>query len=836
VSGACTLIFQVVWVRMLVPVFGMSVFAVSTVLTVFMAGLALGSWWFGRAIDRRGQALRVYAWLEVGIGLFALVFPLLLARLDVLYTFFYRQTGGNDYAFALVRFAICFVVLLVPTTLMGGTLPVLSKFVVRRMESAGRRVGALYAVNTFGATVGCALAAYVLLEQVGTRGTTYVAAAGNLLVAAIAFLLSRKASPLPTIRKVDRPAPAAAGTQSAGASPAMARLVVWGFALSGFAALGYEVVWTRLLTIVLNITTIQSVSTILIAFLFGLALGSAAGSWFVDRLKALPALFGGVELALGLFGLVSVAAFAATPSILTGLETIPAWWGHMVRLFAVAFGVMLIPTFLMGLLFPIASRIYIAAMRDLGARVGTIYAANTTGAIFGAFAAGFILIPLLGTQFSVFLLAGLNIAIGAVVLLASPVPGRGVKFAVLGGLVLPALLTAVLLPANHLVEALKASEPGSTLMYYDEDTGGTVTVHGFSDGLRLLKVNGAGEVPTDRASIRTFRLLGNLPMLLHPDPEEVLVIAYGGGITLAAVDLHGPRRLDCVEVVPGVFEASRHYARYNRRIFERLEEPPLEVVVDDGRNHVLRTDRRYDVIISDATHPGTADSWILYTEEFYRLCRDRLGPGGMMAQWLPLHGLTAEDHRIILRTFRQVFPHATLWLTRGYTVLLATPERLSVDYETLRERLGRDDVEKSLFEVDLDDPPSFLSALALDEEAFADYSGSGKINTDDRPHVSFADRSRAGTAAGLPALAALVPHLVEQVDPGWHFDEETDRAAVARRFVSRTHTFRADVALRLGDRQSAMQELQRARALDPEERWAARLLRGLRAASTAPDR
>jgi len=817
---------------MLVPVFGMSVFAVSTVLTVFMAGLALGSWSFGRLIDRGGRAVRIYAWLELGIGLFALAFPLILARLDVLYTFFYRQTGGNDYAFALVRFVICFAVLLVPTTLMGGTLPVLSKFVVRRMDAAGRRIGTLYAINTFGATVGCAAAAYLLLEHFGTRGTTYVAAAGNLLVAAIAFVLGRK-----QVRSVDSPRGGAGQShpvegEGSATSRAMARRVLWAFALSGFAALGYEVVWTRLLTIVLNITTIQSVSAILIAFLFGLAFGSAIGSWFIDRVRALPALFGCIELALGLFGLVSVAAFSAVPAILDSLGWAPAWWGHMLRLFTVAFGVMLIPTFLMGMLFPVATRIYVAGLRNLGAGVGTIYAANTTGAIFGAFATGFVFIPLLGTQASVFLLAGLNLAIGAVILLTSPEPRRAVKFAALGGLLLPALLTVVLLPTHHLVEVFRASEPGSTLIFYDEDAGGTVTVHAFPDGLRLLKVNGAGEVPTDRASIRTFRLLGNLPMLLHADPREVLVIAFGGGITLGAVELHEPDRLDCVEVVPGVFEASRHFARYNRSVFERLGKPPLEVVVDDGRNHVLRTDRRYDVIISDATHPGTADSWILYTEEFYRLCRERLEAGGMMAQWLPLHGLSAEDHRIILRTFRKVFPHATLWLTRGYSVLLATPERLHVDYDQLKRRLGRDDIESSLFEVDLNDPASFLSALALDEEGYAGYSGSGKINTDDRPHVSLADRSRAGTAAGLSALAALVPHLVQRVDPRWRFEDEIDRQEVARRFVSRTHFFRGDVALRMGDRRTAMRELQRARSLDPEERWAARLIQGLRAAAS----
>jgi spermidine synthase len=833
VSGACTLVFQVVWVRMLVPVFGMSVFAVSTVLTVFMAGLALGSWWFGRLIDRGGRAVRVYGWLELGIGLFALAFPLVLARLDVLYTYLYRQTGGNDYVFALVRFAICFVVLLVPTTLMGGTLPVLSKFVVRGIERAGRRIGALYAVNTLGATFGCAAAAYVLLEQFGTRGTTYVAAAGNLLVAAVAFAIGRRESGVsrPASSSPKRWAKETPGEASL-ASPTMARAVVWAFALSGFAALGYEVVWTRLLTIVLNITTIQSVSTILISFLFGIALGSAVGSSFVDRVKALPAVFASLELILGLFGLLSVAAFSVAPAVLDRLGSLPAWTGHMLRLFSVTFVVMLVPTFLMGMLFPVASKIYLAGLQDLGRRVGTVYAANTAGAIFGAFVAGFVFIPLLGTQYTIFLLAGLNVAIGTTILLAGPRPRRAVKFAVLGGLVLPALVIAVVLPANQLVEALRASEPGSSLIFHDENTGGTVTVHGFPDGLRLLKVNGAGEVPTDRASIRTFRLLGNLPMLLHDDPQDVLVIAFGGGITLGAVDLHRPRRLDCVEVVPGVFEAARHLARYNRRIFERLDQPPIEIVVDDGRNHVLRTDRRYDVIISDSTHPGTADSWILYTEEFYRLCSRRLAPGGMMAQWLPLHGLSAEDHRTVLRTFRRVFPHATLWMTRGYTILLATPERLEIDYTRLEERLADEDVRTSLYEVDLDDAASFVSALALDEEACAEYAGSGEVNTDDRPRVSLADRSRAGTATGLSALVELIPHLVMQPDPRWRFDSDLDRQEVARRFAARALYYRADVALKLGDPRTAMRELQRARAIDPQERWAARMMQGIEAAAS----
>jgi spermidine synthase len=829
-SGACTLVYEVVWVRMLMLVFGVSVFAVSTVLTAFMAGLALGSAWFGRLVDRKGNGLRIYAYLEAGIGLFALAFPFILSRLDLLYTFIYRQLEGHDYLFSLIRFLICFLVLLVPTTLMGGTLPVLSKFIVRRRAAVGHGVGVLYAVNTFGAAAGCLAAVYFLMEQMGTLGATYTAAAANLGIAGIAFLLGRSRTdsgrePAKRGRGREEPAP-----DSSTVSPRVARLVFWGFALSGFTALGYEVIWTRLLATVLRITTVQSVSTILIVFLFGLAAGGAFGARFVDRWRGLPSIFGGIELLLGLFALGSIAVFGAVPFLMGALDALPAWWGHMLRLFVVAFGVMLVPTFLMGALFPIAGKIHVLGLGSLGRRIGNVYAVNTTGAIFGAFVTGFVLIPFLGTQNSVHLLAWLNIALGAAIVMLAPAIRIGSRAVVLASLVAPALLIVLFLPANHMEKVLERSQPNSSLLFYDEDAGGTVTVHASPDGKRLLKVNGAGEVPTDRASIRTFRLLGTLPFVVHPAPEEVLVIAFGGGITLAAAELQKPRRIDCVEVVPGVFEAARFFSRYNNRVFERLDADHFDVIVDDGRNHVLRTGRSYDVIISDATHPGTTDSWILYTEEFYRLCQKRLRRDGVLAQWLPLHGLTAQDYGTILRTFRTVFPHATVWWTRGYSVLLATPERLAVDLARVTERLGREAVKRDLFEVDLDDPVSFLSALALDEQAMSAFVASGPINTDNRPYISFTDRSRAGTATGLPAMIAMGPFLVDRFDAESIQAGKDDLARLDRRLRARRHTFVADVALKLGDRQRALAELRQARTVDPGERAAARMLRGLESA------
>jgi spermidine synthase len=818
-SGACTLVYQIVWVRMLVLVFGTSVFAVSTVLTVFMAGLALGSASFGRLVDRKGNGLRIYAYLEAGIGAFAIAFPFILAGLDDLYTFFYRLLEGSTYAFSLVRFLISFAVLLVPTTLMGATLPVLSKFFVRHLTRVGRGVGGLYAVNTFGAVAGCILAAFLLMEHVGIKGTIYITAGANLLIAVVAFLLSPASdgagAPVPAAKREER---------SPLSSPLLSYLVFWGFALSGFAALGYEVVWTRLLSVVLRLTTTQSLSIILIAFLFGLAAGGAVGARLADRWKALLAVFALIELLLGLFGMASIAVFGGVPQLQQALGGLPSWWGHAVKLLVISFGIMLVPTFLMGLLFPIVGRLRTPDLGSLGKRIGDIYAVNTAGAIFGAFAAGFILIPFLGTQVSIQLLASINIALGLVVLLMNPAVRPRPKAGILTAMALPVLLLAILLPPDHMKAIFQRSQPRSSLLFCNEQAGGTVAVYQFPNGDRVLRVNGAGEVPTDHASIQTFRLLGNLPLLLHPAPQEVLVIAFGGGITLASVEKHRPGRIDCVEVVPGVFEAARFFARYNDRVHERLDSGDINIIVDDGRNHVLRTEQLYDVIISDSTHPATADSWVLYTEEFYRLCRERLSTGGYFAQWLPLHGLGVDDYKMILRTFQRVFPHASLWLTTDYSILLGTPEELLIDVARMKEGLRRTEVEAALREVDLDDPVSFLSTLALGETAISEYAGSGPVNTDDRPYISF-------TRGGRPAMLSLIPHLGGRLRARLTNVGEEETRSLERRLKARQHTLIGDLALKMGARQRALEHLRQALAIDPEERGASRAMRRLQRGS-----
>ena len=396
-----------------------------------------------------------------------------------------------------------------------------------RLERVGGDMGRLYAANTLGAAAGCAVAAFFALEHLGVSGTTYAAAAGNLLIALVAYRWSRDGQQEQTGVGRD-----AVPTTLEG------RLVLGGFALSGFVALGYEVLWTRLLAMLLQSATAQTLSTILVAFLLGLAGGAALGARLIDRWRTPLAAFGAVELLIGLCGLSSIAAFGSIPYIVEAWGGALSWEGHLSKLFVAAFVVMLPATLLMGLLFPIAAKVCIPRIEQLGRGVGTVYAANTLGAIAGALVAGFVLLPLLGTYRSIEVLAWVNIAVGAVILALDPAAQlRRKAVRTVGGLAL-GLVLMLLLPAGLFVELFHWSEPKSRLLYWDEGSGATVSVHQKQDGVRILKVNGGGEVPTDYASLQTFRLLGHLPLVLHPDPAEVLVIAFGGGITLSAAELH----------------------------------------------------------------------------------------------------------------------------------------------------------------------------------------------------------------------------------------------------------------------------------------------------------
>jgi spermidine synthase len=755
-GGASALIYEVTWVRLLSLGFGVSVYAVSAVLTAFMGGLALGSWMFGQVAARAaaakpGALLRLYALLQLGAGLCALLAPLMFGWLTALYVWVYREFAPDFYLFNLLRFGLAALVLLLPTTLMGGTLPVMSQLLARHEQHRGADVGGLYAANTFGGVVGACASGLLLIRWLGVQQTIYLAAAIDLICAGAAFALaaerqttnderrttSRKnREPRTENRRTAEPQnrrtlnselrtthntqqPTITVEQPSQFSIFNAQIVLWGFALSGFAALGYEVVWTRLLSI-FSLNAVFSFTIMLTTFLVGLAVGGALAARRADRVPDPLRLFGYLELGIGVCAILVLYIFARLPTLLERF-TAPDTLGRLLfaEFFAAAI-TMLVPTLLMGATFPVAARIYGAGAEAIGRRVGRLYALNTIGAALGAFVAGFGLIPLLGLQRAALVLALLNLAVGAVALLRAEVTPR----LQLGGALAAAIVGAALLPDGVYLGFREGAIP--QLVYYREGADATVAVfHVQEPEMKISFVNGRNEVPTDPQSMRAFYMLGHLPALLRPQAQSALMVSFGNGIATGAMSRHQIPRIQAVELVAEQVEAARLYAQENRNV---LDYPGLNITIEDGRNYLLRSDERFDIITADATHPVNTSSWALFTREFYGLVRQRLADDGVFIQWLPFHDLASQDFRDIVKTFQSSFPHTTLWYTGGsHTFLVATPQPLTrAEVLALDARLNASDAG-----ADLGDSRKLASDLLMEEDAVVKYTTGARVVTDD---------------------------------------------------------------------------------------------------------
>ncbi len=751
-SGVSGLTYEVVWMRQLSLVFGVSVYAVSAVLTAYMAGLVLGSYVFGRRIGRvanRRQVLRVYGSLEMGIGLTALLLPLALSGATGLYVLIARRLTLSFYVLSVIRFMLSSLVLVVPTTLMGGTLPVLSHFVVRDRGRLGLEVGRLYTGNTFGAVLGASATGLFLIRSLGAIHTIWLAVAINLLVGAAAWVISRSVPLEGESEKERQPQ----GEDEGNAPPQVIRWMLGGFALSGFVSLGYEVLWSRMLAIHSS-NAVYSFAIMLTIFLAGLALGSWVSARRVDQGERLVSTFGLLELGVGLSAILFLLVFAKLPTI--GLEVQKvmgpgrAPFSAIVFEYVLALATIFVPTLLIGAIFPVVSKACAQYAAPIGRTIGGLYALNTLGAIAGSFVAGFVLIPLLGLQRSVVLLALVNLCIGSAALIFEPQPRVGLQY---GSIVLSVVLAAVMISSLPQGIYLGFREgPGEHLIFYREGIDATVAVFYVRDqNFKISFVNGRMEVPTDRLSMQTFHLLGHLPLLLHPDPQEVLVLSFGNGIVSGSIARHEEvQRIDAVDLSSEMIEASNKYAEENHNV---LKDPRLHIIIEDARNYLLRTGKRYDVITADATHPMNSCSWALFTRHFYELSKQHLKPDGIMVQWLPLHDLSLRDYKRIVKTFKSVFPHATLWQVGNprstHTLLLGTPDQLRLDLRGIDAKLNGQDISPLLGGAD-ELPSHFL----MDGKAIGDYAAGAELVTDDNAYFMPKEDVRT-------ILASFALHRVE---------------------------------------------------------------------------
>jgi spermidine synthase len=756
-SGATGLVYEVVWLRMLGLIFGHTVYAITTVLAAFMAGLALGSFLFAQRAARTGNLVRAYGILELAIGAYAALIPGLLWLSSSLYLGLHHVLSFSYDAFSFVQFLVVFAILLVPTTLMGGTLPILTQALAEREGEVGRTVGMLYGVNTFGAVVGVVMAGYVLLPALGNQATIAVAAIGNVLVGAVALLYG------PRLWRVE-PAPAglpvAVATTGDASSkrPALGEwLTIGALGLSGAVSMIYEVAWTRALTLVIGSST-YAFTSMLVAFLVGIAGGSAGYAWLWGTRRHQQAAFAAIQAGIGLAAALTLLVFERMPALYVGAlrwSDSPSFIA-LVQ-FAVSAAALLPFTVLIGATFPCAVAVVAPAMARVGRDVGQVYAVNTFGAIGGAIVAGFVLIPAIGVHASIRAAVVINLLTAGVLLVRSPSPGSAWRWGAAAAALVGAVSVPFISPWDHRVmasggaiyakEYLQAADDAGGLaqalrvkdiVFYRDGPSATVSVTKRGDTLSL-RINGKVDASaTSRGSgdMPTQIMNGHLPLLVHADPRVVLVIGLGSGITAAAVARHPIERLDIVEIEPAVVEANRFFADATGNV---LRDPRVRMVVADARNFLGTTPNRYDVIISEPSNPWIGGVASLFTVEFFRLLAQRLRPGGVMLQWIHTYGLLPGDVRLVVSTFRAAFPATTIWRsTIGDYLLMGRTDPAPIDLNLVRVRYEAGPaIRRDLDEIGARGWAGWLGYFMLGEADAARYSEGGGLNTDDRLQLEF---------------------------------------------------------------------------------------------------
>ena len=796
-SGAAALVYQVLWIRQLGLILGVDVHAVAIGVSAFVGGMGLGSWYLGRLIERLGHALRMYAFIELGIGASALATTILLGEGAAAFAWLEARFGAAAWLVPMLLVAA-------PAALMGGTLPVLVRALAPAQDQVGGAGGGLYAANTLGAIAGVLLAPYVLIPLLGIRGAAFAAAALNGLAALGAWALARLHPDVGRAREQGRPRD--------GWSPALVM-----YAIAGALALGYEVVWSQALVPFMS-TRSFAFAVMLATYLLGLAVGSAMAARFADRVRSPWAVFGLLVGAAGVVALLSVALLGRWLIVVqtlveSGVLAIggSALAGMSAR-FAVAAGWMvLVPTLLLGAAFPFALRLAVDA-RHAARDVGRVIALNTAGGIAGTLLAGFVLLPALGLVRTLAALALAAMALGAFAMLRAPAQiGWRMTTAALAAMVLAA---AVFTPPSRLAQLLPGAR-GGALAFYEESAGGTVAVV-ESRGFHRLYIQGVSNSGDAMPSLRYMRLQALLPLAIHAgEPRSALVIGFGTGITAGALLTYpGLERRVAAELLPAVVDAS---AKFQGNL-SAATDPRIEVRLRDGRRELLGSDEHYDLITLEPPPPSALGVANLYSSDFYALAASRLGQRGLLAQWLPLPTQNEEDTRALIRSFIDAFPHATLWTTELHEMLLVgSMDPIELDVPRISARLAQPQVARALREVGISSSAGLLATWVTDRAGLEQYSRDVSPVTDDQPGIEYSAWVRPNellrTLPGLIGLTTNPPLL--GADDGLRRSVGNERAALMTFYSAGLHAYKGEQA----DWGRAMQAVMEADGGNPYYQW-----------------
>lgn len=758
VSGAAGLIYQVVWSRYLALFLGHTSYAVVAVLVAFMGGLALGNALSGKWADRSVKPLALYAWLEMGIAVYAVVFPAYYELCHDGYVGLARSLRPGSTALLALKFLFSFLLVLPPAGLMGATFPVLTRFVTRSLAELRERVAALYAINSAGAVAGCLIADFWWIPKLGLEMTTFGAAALNLAVGIVALVLSIRVETgaMAPDARAERAAPAADEQYS----PSQLRLALVAIGVSGFVAMLYEVAWTRLLALALGSST-HAFSLMLITFITGIAVGA----WIIYLWKGLRrtlAAFAWAELGLALSLFVSMFFYQYLSWWFVRLAGLLARREEAYPLYefiqaSICFAVMLVPTICLGMTLPLVSRIATVELSRTGRSVGRVFAINTLGTVLGAITTGLWLMPAIGLARTFSIGIALNAMIGLAALTWTRAGGRSWRpliVPILAGVAIVWFVGAKLdpmwqrafslglwrmgTPPRTLAE-FRATARAADLLFHRDGAGATVDVLRLTNSTPpklTLKVNGKADAGTETDMI-TQLLFGHIPMLLRPQTRNALVIGLGSGMTCSAVARHSSvERIDAVEISPEVVEGAKQFAEFNDSI---LSNPKLRLSIEDAKSFLKTTTQTYDLIASEPSNPWMAGVAAVFTQEYYESCADRLQPDGILTQWVQVYETTDETVELVLRTFLSVFPYASVWQpSLGDLVLVGSRRPLRVDLDATIRRFEELPVRQDLSRVGLHTLATLLAReLIAQQNTLFVIPPDGPVHSDFFPRLEY---------------------------------------------------------------------------------------------------
>lgn len=768
-TGLSALICEICWIRKASLAFGSSTWAISVVLAVFFAGLALGSYTVGRWSRTIKSPLRGYAWLELGVGCLALLSPIMFQCADYLYGQLYSSVLDSPLLLPLTRLIMVSLVMLPATTLMGGSLPLFCQQFVTQDGGVARGVGVLYGINTLGAAMGAALCGFWLIPNLGVNASLLLAGVINLCVSLIAFRLSQA-----PINELDKSADRAAACtvtpvdhmaeemrNGASLTSMQRTIVAWLFFGIGFVAVGSEVLWARYLSLWMP-NTVYTYTLTLSVVLLGIVVGSTLSAFFTDKLRRRATVLG-------------IAQVLGALTVMLVMQLKPEWWGSWFNAVSVSAQlvvvscVMLIPAILSGLSYPLAISLMVTEAGETGSQTGRMTAINLMGGIAGSICVGFMTLPYWGLYSTLLFVTGLGVAIGLIAWWQLERGASRFARAIASFVAVATWLAIPLSFRTKLPEAFLGTD--GTLVDFREGFNANVSVvrHGKMLHLEINRMWQGQNVKNHQI------FAAHIPALLHTAPKRVLAIGLGTGQTASSFLVHDIERLDCLEIEDGLVELVREHFDG-----QWMDDPRVRMIVEDGRNYVTHTDQQYDIISIEVGQIYRPRISSFYSADFYTQLRPKLRPGGLVCQFLPIEFFEPEEFRTLVATFRDVFPQSMLWYNTSELLLIGSVEsRLRFDPERLSSALANNLRLKLDFEYAywggparyLSRPESFMAGFLCGPAQLERLSEGAAIYRDDRPYLEYLplrpQSDARSTIALLQRQLSPLPLLIGDAGPAW---------------------------------------------------------------------